>query len=54
MKPSEQEQVRVTVRVPTDLVTALEQIAEREERTVSAEIRRLIRLRVNEFSLRKE
>jgi hypothetical protein len=45
----EQEQMRVTVRIPTGLVNALERVAASEERTVSAEIRRLIRLRVDEF-----
>jgi hypothetical protein len=48
--PREQEQMRVTVRVPTTLVAALEHVAAEEERTVSAEIRRLIRLRVGEFN----
>lgn len=45
----EQEQVRVTVRVPAVLIAALERVASKEERTVSAEIRRLIRRRVEEF-----
>lgn len=48
MQP-EQEQMRVTVRIPTGLVNALERVAASEERTVSAEIRRLIRRRVDEF-----
>ncbi len=47
--PAEQQQMRVTVRIPTTLVAALERVAAEEERTVSAEIRRLIRLRVDEF-----
>ncbi len=40
--------VNVAVRVPQDLVAAFEQVARDEERTVSAEIRRLMRLRVAE------
>jgi hypothetical protein len=46
---AEQEQVRVTVRIPATLVAALERVARKEERTMSAEIRRLIRHRVEEF-----
>ena len=38
----------VTVRVPTDLAEAFGRAAEREERTISAELRRLMRLRVEE------
>jgi hypothetical protein len=41
--------VNVAVRVPADLAQAFEQVAVREERTVSAEIRRLMRLRVAEM-----
>jgi len=40
--------VNVAVRVPQDLVAAFEHVARDEERTVSAEIRRLMRLRVAE------
>jgi hypothetical protein len=39
--------------VPTSLVAALEQVAAKEERTISAEIRRLIKLRVGEHSARE-
>jgi metal-responsive CopG/Arc/MetJ family transcriptional regulator len=47
--PLEQEQVRITVRVPAALAHALDRVARREERSLSAEIRRLMRLRVEEF-----
>mgnify|MGYP001608434052 CR=1 FL=1 len=40
--------VNVAVRVPADLAQAFERVAEIEDRTVSAEIRRLMRLRVAE------
>jgi hypothetical protein len=40
------EQVRVTLRAPASLVRALEQLALKEERSLSAEIRRLMRLHV--------
>lgn len=40
--------VNVAVRVPADLAEAFERVAVSEERTVSAEIRRLMRLRVAE------
>ncbi|MGH2910930.1 MAG: hypothetical protein ACRDJ3_00480 [Solirubrobacteraceae bacterium] len=43
---AEQEQTRIALRVPASLVTALESVAEREERTLSAEIRLLMRRRV--------
>jgi hypothetical protein len=46
MMIAEQEQVRVAVRVPANLVEALESVADREERTLSAEIRLLMRRRV--------
>jgi len=42
------ETTSLTVRVPADLAEAFVQAAEREERTVSAELRRLMRLRVKE------
>lgn len=42
------EKVNVAVRVPADLARAFERVAASEERTVSAEIRRLMRLRVAE------
>jgi hypothetical protein len=42
------ETVSVAVRVPADLARAFERVAVSEERTVSAEVRRLMRLRVEE------
>lgn len=38
-----QEQVRVSVRMPVAHATALEQMAAEEDRTISAEIRRMVR-----------
>lgn len=46
MMPAGQEQRRVTVRVPAPLVSALQHVAEFEERTLSAEIRVLMKRRV--------
>jgi hypothetical protein len=40
--------VSLAVRVPADLAREFERVAVEEERTVSAEIRRLMRLRVAE------
>jgi hypothetical protein len=51
MQIAEQEQVRVTVRVPASLVSAFERVADREERTLSAEVRYLMRRRVEESGL---
>lgn len=45
---AEEEQTRVAFRVPASLIDALERVAEKEERTLSAEIRFLIRRRVEE------
>jgi len=39
-------QVQMSVRVPAELAEALEKVAEREDRTVSAELRRIIRQHV--------
>ncbi len=39
-------QVQVSVRVPVELAEALERVAEKEDRTVSAELRRIIRQHV--------
>lgn len=44
--PPEQEQVRVTLRAPASLVKALEHLALKEDRSLSAEIRRLMRRHV--------
>lgn len=44
--PGEEEQTRVALRVPASLVDALERVAAEEERTLSAEIRLLMRRRV--------
>jgi hypothetical protein len=38
----------VAVRVPAALAEAFEEVANREDRTVSAELRRLMRIRVAE------
>ena len=46
--------VNVAVRVPADLAQAFERVAVSEERTVSAEIRRLMRLRVAEVLPKQE
>jgi len=40
--------VNVALRVPADLAQAFEEVAVSEERSVSAEIRRLMRRRVEE------
>lgn len=45
---AEDKTVNVAVRVPAELARAFERVAVEEERTVSAEIRRLMRLRVAE------
>jgi hypothetical protein len=42
-------QVRVSVRVPAEHAVALERKAEKEDRTLSAEIRRLIRSYVEQL-----
>jgi hypothetical protein len=42
------ETVHVTARVPRDLAVAFEQVARDEDRTVSAELRRLMRRHVAE------
>ena len=41
-------QVQVSFRIPADLAAALEKVAAREDRTVSAELRRMIRRHVAE------
>lgn len=43
-----EKQVRVSVRMPVGYAEALERKAAEEERTVSAEIRRLIRRHIEE------
>jgi hypothetical protein len=45
---NKEETVSVAIRVPVELAKAFERVAVQEERTVSAEIRRLMRLRVAE------
>lgn len=47
------EHVRITVRVPAEQVGALERIAQQEDRTLSGEIRRLIRLHLTEAPQRE-
>jgi predicted DNA-binding protein len=44
----EHRQVQMSVRLPADLAEALETVAEQEDRTVSAELRRIIRRHVAE------
>lgn len=44
-----QETVYVGARVPAGLAAAFEQVAVNEDRTISAELRRLIRRRVDEM-----
>jgi len=48
------ETTSVTVRVPVDLAEAFGRAAEREDRTISAELRRLMRLRVEEVCPQRE
>jgi hypothetical protein len=48
MGAADQGQVQVSFRLPADLATKLEQVAEEQDRTVSAEIRRVIRSHVTE------
>ena len=48
MPADPQEQTRVSVRLPADHAEVLEQRAAEEDRTVSAEIRRLVRRYVTE------
>ena len=43
-------QVQVSVRIPAEQVGALEQIAQEADRTLSAEIRRLVRQHVAAMS----
>ena len=45
------EQVQVSVRVPVELVTALEQAAKEGDRTLSAELRRAIRRHVGALTV---
>lgn len=47
-KPERGKTINVAVRVPVELAAAFGRVAAQEERTVSAEIRRLMRLRVAE------
>ncbi len=42
----ERRQIQLSFRVPADLAEALESVARQEDRTVSAELRRIIRLHV--------
>jgi hypothetical protein len=46
--------VNVAVRVPIRLAEAFEEVAAHEDRTVSAELRRLMRLRVAEILPERE
>ncbi|MGE5281478.1 MAG: ribbon-helix-helix protein, CopG family [Chloroflexota bacterium] len=49
MPKEPQEQTRVSIRLPADHAEVLEQRAEEEDRTVSAEIRRLVRSYVHDI-----
>lgn len=45
MPPTERtDYVQISARIPSDLYAELEQAAQREDRTVSAELRRAIRI----------
>jgi hypothetical protein len=46
---STQQQAMLSVRVPKDLLSELEQVAVKEDRSVAAEVRRLIRHHVETF-----
>jgi hypothetical protein len=46
--------VNVAVRVPVELAQAFEEVATHEDRTVSAELRRLMRRRVAEVLPQRE
>jgi hypothetical protein len=48
---AEQEQTRIAIRVPASLVSAFERVAAEEERTLSAEIRLLMRRRVEQSGI---
>jgi hypothetical protein len=48
-----EEQTRVALRLPVSLVTDFERVAADEERTLSAEIRLLMRKRVEEAARAK-
>ncbi len=48
MSNEEKDQIQVSVRMPADLVNALEKRAAEEERTLSAEIRRIARQSMTE------
>ena len=41
--PDDKDQIQISVRMPADLVNALERRAADEERTLSAELRRIAR-----------
>jgi plasmid stability protein len=43
MADDSRDQIQISVRMPADLVSALERRAEQEDRTLSAEIRRITR-----------
>lgn len=47
-KPVRKKEVHVAVRVPADLAEAFGEVAANQDRTMSAEIRRLMRQRVAE------
>ncbi len=46
-----EQQAMLSVRVPKDLLSELEQVAVKEDRSVAAEVRRLIRHHVEAFQL---
>jgi predicted transcriptional regulator len=47
--PKTEQQTMLSVRVPSDLLRELEQVAVKEDRSVAAEVRRLIRRHVEAF-----
>jgi len=52
--PKTEQQTMLSVRVPRDLLRELEQVAVKEDRSVAAEVRRLIRHHVEAFRDRLE
>jgi len=48
MPDDSKDQIQISVRMPADLVSALESRAEAEDRTLSAELRRIARRAVAE------
>ena len=51
---SNERQVQLSFRIPADLAAALERVAATEDRTVSAELRRLIRRHVAQVGVKAD